>query len=1203
MAVAFGSAGTRLLVGTASTSWALAYPSTVNAGDVLVACFVTNGGQMSGTPPTGWTQVYLESTLTNPKGGMYLKVADGSETGTVTFTVGSTTGNAIMLRYTGVDNTTPQDAAATSYVDSSGTGTTTVLPSITLANAGSMLVYMNGANSGSVTMTSGTGTERVDHVSIGGTGTKGGAVYDELVGSSGATGTRTITLNSGRALFGAMLALREDQGGPPAFSGTLTNRVAGISSTPSTSVRVSVKTSGVDSVRLKLGTNSGLTTGVVYGSAETPDANGYSTLTATGLTANTRYYYRVEMTDTNSVVELDTASTIGRIKTAPSGQASFAFDFGSCQNSTDPIVFPLITARADDLFFHLGDMFYNDGSGTTLSNIRSKLEGKIQQTNSAALYAQINSIHVPGDHDIATNDETNATDPTAWGNYRTAAGQLFPDEDLYYTFVWGRVRFIKLDLFNFKDDPADTDDSSKTALGTTQKQWLKDTIDAATEPAIVIVQSDPWIGSAITSDSGWFGFTTERTELANYMVASGKNFIMLGGDMHAVAADDGTHAAGNITVFQAAPFGQTASQKGGPYTTGPFPSSGTAFTTQYGRVVVTDNGTDIEFAFNGYDSTDTSVANLTKSFDLTEDNVHTEVITTFENGSDGAWAPSVAGAGTTSIQQSDKHDGVYGASANVPAATVDKAGFITTFVDSQQATISGWWKVTTEGASSGSNVPFARLFEGSQRLADVYRQNQQGAGANVWLRVVKAAGGSNYWFIPTGYNLPLDTWVYISFTWGLDGNPSLWIDGVEYIGSADAPADWFAASAIDTAYLGTHEPGNQGAWSMDTVTLGLNTVPQTINLPLASEGNFSGSGTLTKSTTPGFNVNAPYSSTGTLSSTRTLAISKTVAFSGSGTLTASVVPNPVITKALSGSGTLGASGTPDITAVGLLASAGLLSGEQDAAAISKSVALSGTGTLSRAVVANFTASMSSSSTGTLTTATDGMSAQAVFLGTGSGTLTGSAITPAISKSVAFSSSGTLSSTRLPAFDITKALSGVGDLTASTSNSFMSDATLSGSGTLSGAITGMSLTRSVALSGSGTLTPGTVNNKSVSVDLSGSGAFAPFLTSTGTTQSASLSGSGTLSGTSVVHRLAFPQLSGSGTLTAVVKPGAMVEFNQASYGLLVVELTANLSVAAALSGVGTLAGDPDDQLNYEVFAYLGNKRWSSDIGSLRWKGSL
>jgi hypothetical protein len=226
-----------------------------------------------------------------------------------------------------------------------------------------------------------------------------------------------------------------------------------------------------------------------------------------------------------------------------------------------------------------------------------------------------------------------------------------------------------------------------------------------------------------------------------------------------------------------------------------------------------------------------------------------------------------------------------------------------------------------------------------------------------------------------------------------------------------------------------------------------------------------------------------------------------------------------------------------------------------------------------------------------------MGAQALFLGTGSGTLTG-AVTPAINKSVAFSGSGTLSSTRLPAFDISKSLSGVGDLTASTSNSFTSDAALSGSGTLSGAITGMSLTRSV-----GTLVPGTVNNKTVSAGLSGSGEFVPFLTSAGTTQSASLSGSGTLSGTSVVHRLAFPQLSGSGTLTAVVKPGAMVEFNQASYGLLVVELTANLSVAAALSGVGTLTGDPDDQLNYEVLAYLGKKRWSSDIGSLRWKGSL
>ncbi len=56
MPVAFGAAGTRLLVGTASASWAVPYPAGIAAGDVLVLHISTNGGLV--TVPTGWTSVY-----------------------------------------------------------------------------------------------------------------------------------------------------------------------------------------------------------------------------------------------------------------------------------------------------------------------------------------------------------------------------------------------------------------------------------------------------------------------------------------------------------------------------------------------------------------------------------------------------------------------------------------------------------------------------------------------------------------------------------------------------------------------------------------------------------------------------------------------------------------------------------------------------------------------------------------------------------------------------------------------------------------------------------------------------------------------------------------------------------------------------------------------------------------------------------------
>lgn len=433
MAIAFGAAGSRLLVGTATTSWAVPYPATVNADDLLVLHIVTNGGTV--TTPSGWTAVFDETTLTNPKGGLFIKVADGSETGNLTVTVGSTTGNAMMFSYTGVDTTTPQDATATNSTDSTGSTLDTTIPGLTTVTAGAWLVYANGLNSGStqVTTSNGSGfTERVDHGATGGTGTKGGALYDEPFPTAGATGNRVLTLSAARADWGAMMALRPASGG---------------------------------------------------------------------------------------------------------------------------------------------------GSPQTLS-------------------------------------PTGAASSEAFGS--------------------------------------------------------------------------PSVGANTSTPS------------------------------------------------------------------------------------------------------------------------------TFDDGTADGWTSSTGGAGTTAITNAAAHDGSYGTASDVPAATGDKAGFTRSIGPAQSGTIRGWWKVTTEGASSGSNVPFARLFYGTQRLADVYRQNQQ-AGANVWLRVVKAIGGSNYYFIPTGYTLPLDTWVYISFTWGLDGIPHLFIDGVEYLNASDAPADFYPAPQIDTAWLGSQEAGNQGAWAIDTV--------------------------------------------------------------------------------------------------------------------------------------------------------------------------------------------------------------------------------------------------------------------------------------------------------------------------------------------------------------------------------------------------
>ena len=916
MAIAYGAAGAILEQTTASTTWNVPYPAGISAGEMLIV-HISAGSNISSTLPSGWTLIAKDTTTTSTRIALIYKIASGSESGNLAVTMASGTGCAIMHRYSGVDSGDPLDSVTPSTAASGSTVTSVTLPSITTNSANSWIVAACALNSTSQVINTTSGmTERYDFVGDGGggSGTRAGSLQDEARTTAGATGTRQISWSAVRTVTSFLFALKEDAGGPPAFLGSLIQRVAGISATPTTAVRVAVKTSAVSSARLKLGTDSGLTTGVVFGSSAAPDADGYVTLTATGLTANTRYYYRVEMTDANSTVELDSMSTVGRIKTAPSGQASFAFDFGSCANSTDPIVFPLITARADDMFFHLGDMFYNDGSGTTLSNIRSKLEGKIQATNHAALYAQVNFAHTPSDHDVAQNDSNNGSDPTAWGNYRTASAQLFPDVDFYYTWVWGRVRFIKLDTKNFADDHALTDNSSKSLLGTTQKQWFKDTIEAATEPAMVIVQSDPWSGSAIAGDNGWFGYTTERTELANYMVASGKNFIIIAGDMHAAAADDGTNSPGGITLFHAAPFGQTASQKGGPYTQGPIPSSGTAFTTHYGRVVVTDNLGSIEFAFNAYDSTDTSVLSLSKTF-----TIPVEVDLSGSGTLTATATPAFSVAGTLS------GSGTLTAPTRTPAFPIT-------------SNLSG-----SGTLSSSVTVAFSRS-AGLSGSGTLVGSNQTPA-----ITVTPGLSGSG--------TLEIDQdAVTLAITTNLSGSGTLSkAVVVNFTGS-------MASSSEGTLTTATNSVGMQAsAFLSSSGTLaGSGFVPA-----ITKSVGLSGSGTLTATVTPAFSITSNLSGDGILSASTANSFERTANLTGSGTLSASVTPALNASAALSSTGTL-TGGTVNNKSVSVdLSGSGAMTTQLTSVGFVQSAGLSGSGTLSGSSIKNYTATAPLSGSGQL----------------------------------------------------------------------------------------------------------------------------------------------------------------------------------------------------------------------------------------------
>lgn len=623
------------LVGTPSvyenasaTSVVLPYPAGVTAGELLIAHIAHSNATAPSTNPGGWTLILAQNNDGGgASGAMWYKIATGSETGSVTFTTSATAGRVtgIMERWTGIDTATPIDAPAAGA--STGIQTAFTSPSISTATAGAVVVHQTILNASSTSdINTPAGLALV--AKSAGTGRRMG-VWSEDQPTAGATGTQDWTQTSTTALQWTSISvpLRAGSGGggttpPPSGGGGTTTPPVGVSpilvqravgipaTSPSTTAHVNVKTTNAVSVRLRVSTDAAGTTGVLYGPPVTPGAVGQSRVTISGLQPSTRYYYRIMMTNSSGGEFPDTAGIIGRLKTAPNGPASFSFCFGSCNTGYSTSASNAIANRGDDLFFNLGDAYYADGSGTGLSNFRSKIDQ--WYTSQSMLASTINMHHLPSDHDGMNNNVNAGNDATAWNNWNIARAESFPNPANYFTFVWGRVRFIMLDDRSYASSPSATDNSSKTYLGATQKTWLKNTITASTEEVIIIGQSGPYVTGASAGGDTWDGFITERNELASFFAASSHagKIVMLGGDMHALAANDGSSSPGGVVMLQAAPFQQTSSVKGGPYTQGPYQSS-----SAYGRVTINDTGgTTIQVVFKGYTTDGTERISLTKNF-------------------------------------------------------------------------------------------------------------------------------------------------------------------------------------------------------------------------------------------------------------------------------------------------------------------------------------------------------------------------------------------------------------------------------------------------------------------------------------------------------------------------------------------------------------------------------------------------------------
>lgn len=326
------------------------------------------------------------------------------------------------------------------------------------------------------------------------------------------------------------------------------------------------------------------------------------TFDLSGLDAETTYYWtfpgwlesgKVRTFPTSGNFTVAAASCAGQ-----PGVGKAEYITGPAQTSDSP-AFDRIRDRDPALFIHLGDLHYRDLNTTLQANYWTAYRDVMANDRQHTLYRNVPLAYVWDDHDFGPNnsDGTYTGKSAAQAAYRTYVPHYTLDSGslIYQTFTVGRVRFILLDVRSERSPNGNTDNSSKTMLGTTQKQWLKDTLDDATEPCIVLCTIGPWNGSL---EDNWGSFSTERQELAEYFEDNGHTdkLFLVHGDIHGVMGDDGTNTQwdpGSVNdgppLVGFAPLDAGVTTYSGTYTE---PAS-TDSNQQYGTLEFVDTGTQI----------------------------------------------------------------------------------------------------------------------------------------------------------------------------------------------------------------------------------------------------------------------------------------------------------------------------------------------------------------------------------------------------------------------------------------------------------------------------------------------------------------------------------------------------------------------------------------------------------------------------------
>lgn len=312
-----------------------------------------------------------------------------------------------------------------------------------------------------------------------------------------------------------------------------------------------------------------------------------------GLAADTSYTY-VPVVDGVAV-----SSRSGRFATFGSGPMSFTVAAASCARlGSNGAVYETIAALQPDLFISTGDLFYADYVETA-DHYAHAYASSLGQPAQAALYSAVPIAYVWDDHDYGRNnsDRTMPHRSLALAAFHQNVPHypLAAEDAIYQSFSIGRIQFVLLDDRSQRDPGSTPDGPDKTMLGQSQLGWLQERLRDERYAFTVLISQVPWISAAEPGADYWGGYAYERSVIADFIADNNiDNLLMVAGDAHMVAIDDGSNtdysATGNASfpLLQAAALDRPGSVKGGPYSQGAFPGGG-----QFGIIEVEDNGGDV----------------------------------------------------------------------------------------------------------------------------------------------------------------------------------------------------------------------------------------------------------------------------------------------------------------------------------------------------------------------------------------------------------------------------------------------------------------------------------------------------------------------------------------------------------------------------------------------------------------------------------